>query len=180
MEFLYELLKIALPAMLVLYAMYLTTSAFLTSQMEQVKADLQGKVLEKATKTTEQTLLLRFQAYERLCLFLERISPPQLIPRINNPAHTVLTLQQVLITEIRNEFAYNLSQQVYVSNEAWTLIQKAVEEMMFLINNSTVGLDEDAPGIDLAKRLLENAMQHDINPAREALDFLKEEVRNLF
>jgi hypothetical protein len=191
MELLADLLKVLLPASLVLYAMYLTAKSFINKDLQQAKMlaetntqNKQAEVLEKQKeielKNKEITLPIRLQAYERMCLFLERISPTQLIPRVNNPEFTVGLFQAILIQEIRNEYAHNLSQQMYVSNEAWDLVVKAMEEMILLINNSTLDLDEDLPGIELAKQVLIISRNLGVNPTRDALQFLKDEMRQLF
>lgn len=191
MELVADLLKVLLPAALVLYAMYLTVKSFINKDIQQAKtlaeanAQIkQAEVLEKQKeielKNKEITLPIRLQAYERMCLFLERISPTQLIPRLNNPEFAVGLFQAILIQEIRNEYAHNLSQQMYISNEAWDLVVKAMEEMILLINNSTLDFDEDLPGIELAKQVLVNSRSLGVNPTRDALQFLKDEMRQLF
>ncbi|TAF66266.1 MAG: hypothetical protein EAZ55_06470 [Cytophagales bacterium] len=180
MELAAELLKIVLPAGLVLYGMYLTFKAFASSEIEKIKNERHLKIAEVALKHSEQTLNIRLQAYERLCLFLERISPANIIPRVSNPAMSVGLLQQVLNNEIRQEYNYNLSQQVYISDEAWILIKKATEETILLINNSTVGISEDAPAVELAKKVLENAIQLQLDLTQDAVQKLKSEVRALF
>jgi hypothetical protein len=191
MELLADLLKVLLPAALVLYAMYLTAKSFINKDIQQAKMlaetntqNKQAEVLEKQKeielKNKEITLPIRLQAYERMCLFLERISPTQLIPRLNNPEFTVGLFQAILIQEIRNEYAHNLSQQMYISNEAWDLVVKSMEEMILLINNSTLAFDEELPGIELAKQVLVNSRSLGVNPTRDALQFLKDEMRQLF
>lgn len=191
MEILIELVKLIIPAAVVLYAMYLTIRAFVHKEIEQAQTQAHTQVQlkeaeqalkqqELALKNREQILPIRLQAYERMVLFLERISPAQIIPRLNNPEFSVGLFQHVLIQEIRNEFSHNLSQQMYMSPEAWMMIKRGMEETILLINNSTLELDEDAPGLQLAKRILENQRDHNINPTQDALDFLKEEVRQLF
>lgn len=191
MEIFVEILKLILLPGFVLYAMYVTVRSFIYKEIEQAKslhhteirlkeAEVALRQQEIELKNKEQMLPLRLQAYERMCLFLERISPAQLIPRMNNPGFSVGLLQQVLIQEVRNEFAHNLSQQIYMSDQAWLLIKKSVEETVLLINNSILDLDEDAPGIELAKRILGNAHIHNINPVGDALQFLKDEIRQTF
>jgi hypothetical protein len=191
MELLIELIRIVIPASLVLYAMYLTIKSFVNKELQQIKAnsevamqakqaDLMLKQKEVELKNKEQTLNIRLQAYERMCLFLERISATQLIPRLNNPEFSVGLFQQILIQEVRNEFGHNLSQQMYMSNEAWEMIVKAMEETILLINNSTLDLDEEASAVELSKRILINTRELGFNPTRDALNFLKEEVRQLF
>lgn len=187
MELLIELLKLLLPAGLVLYGMYLTVKSFVNKEIsalqEQVKLKQTDALIaqkEVELKNREQTLPIRLQAYERMCLFLERISPAQLIPRLNNPEFSVGLFQQILIQEIRNEFAHNLSQQIYISNEAWLYITKAMEETILFVNNSTVELNEEASAVELSVRILNNAREFNINPTEDALRVLKAEVRQLF
>jgi hypothetical protein len=115
-----------------------------------------------------------------MALFLERISPSQLIPRINQPGLTAGALQYLLNQEIRAEFAHNLSQQVYMSSEVWLLIKKGMEEIIFLINNSMNGVDEEADSLVLAKRIFENTSQLGVYPTQEALEALKEELRQYY
>lgn len=191
MEFAIELVKILVPSAILLYAMFLVIRTFVNKEIQQLRentraqvemrqADMAIKQKEVELKNKEQVLPTRLQAYERMCLFLERISPTQLVPRVNNPEFSVGLFHQVLIQEIRNEFAHNLSQQMYVSDDAWLLITKAMEEMIVLVNNSMMGVNEDAPGWELGKKVLENVREHNIEPTKDALQFLKDEVRTLF
>lgn len=173
MDLFIELLKIILPASLVLYAMYLTINSFLNK-------DFQKKLAEIKLKNTDITLNIRLQAYERVCLFLERISLQNLIPRVNAPNFSAGELQQILLTDIRNEFSYNLSQQIYMSDQAWNLVRKAMEENILLINNSASAISPEAKGLELIKGIFENVQAHQIDPVEPALRFLKDEVRVLY
>ena len=74
------------------------------------------------------------QAYERLVLFLERMNPDNLVLRCYEPTMDSKLLKDVMVQNIRNEFEHNLSQQLYISNEAWALIKNAKEEMISTIN----------------------------------------------
>lgn len=187
MELIEDLLKISLPAALVMYGIYLTVQAFVKKELGQIEqireeqtAALEMKKQEARIKEKNELLPIRLQAYERVCLLLERISPAQLIPRVNNPEFSVGLFQQVLIQEIRNEFGHNISQQMYVSDEAWLLTKQAMEETIMLINNTAANLPEGAPGLELAKAILENVRQHEIRPTSNALQYLKNEIREFF
>lgn len=191
MDVIIEIIKILLPAGLVLYAMYLVVRSFVYKEIQEAKAasetdqqrqlaELQLKKQEVELKNKEQILPIRLQAYERMCLFLERISPAQLIPRLNNQELNVGLMQHLLIQEIRNEFAHNLAQQIYISNDAWLMVRKAMEETILLINNSSLELADEAPGYELSKKILENAHQLGINPTEDSLNFIKDEIRDLF
>ena len=173
MEVVVELLKILLPAGLVLYAMFLTVQSFLAKQFEQ-------RLIELKTKNTDIVLPIRLQAYERMCLFLERISPNNLIRRVNTGDYTAAELHGLLLSEIREEYTHNLSQQVYMSDNAWTQIKSAMEEVIVLVNESAGQVPPDARGIDLARRIFEQIIAQNADPIGRALKFVKDEIRVAF
>jgi tRNA isopentenyl-2-thiomethyl-A-37 hydroxylase MiaE len=173
MDVLLDFIKIVLPAGIILYAMYLTIRAFLNKQMEE-------KWLEMKQKNQETLLPVRIQAYERMCLFLERISPGNLILRLNVGGYTTKDLQQALLQEIREEFNHNVAQQIYMSNEAWAAITNAKEDVIMLINQSAEQLSADDSGLALAKKIFETMAERKVDIIDYALKLIKEEVRSLF
>lgn len=173
MELVIELVKIVLPAAVVLYAMYLTVKAFINKEIEQ-------KWLDIKMKNKETVLPIRFQAYERVCLFLERINPGNLILRLNASEYNAKEFQHILIREIREEFNHNLSQQVYMSDEAWNLTKNAMEEVLVMINQAASGMPENAKGIDLAKKVFELMMEKKVDSLSYALTYVKDEVRKVY
>jgi hypothetical protein len=173
MEILADFVKILLPASIVLYAMYLTFSTLLNKETEK-------KLLELKAKNTEMVLPLRLQAYERMCLFLERIAPNNLVIRVSQIAVTSGDFHQLLLSEIREEFNHNLSQQVYMSDEAWVAIKSAMEEVVIYINNAAALVSKDAKPVELAKAIFENFMQNNADPTGKALKVIKDEIRKDF
>ena len=173
METLIELAKISIPAALVLYAMFLTVKSFLAKEME-------NKILDLRKNNSETVMPIRLQAYERVCLFLERISPNNLIRRVSDNSFSARQLQEVLLNEIRNEFNHNLSQQVYMSDEAWNLIKNSMEEVIVVINAAANELPAEAKGIDLSKRIFESLMERNADSTSTALTFVKDEIRQVF
>jgi hypothetical protein len=171
MEILTELLKLIIPAGIVLYGMYLTIRTFLNKDFERRLVELKAKYIDV-------TLPLRLQAYERMALFLERISAPNLLMRLNNSELTAIQLQSILLEEIRNEFAHNFSQQVYMSDEAWEKIRTAMDNMVALINDSASEVAPDDSSIQLAKKIVSNIIAQNDDITSHALKFLKAEVRN--
>lgn len=123
---------------------------------------------------------LRLQAYERLALLLERMSPPNLMQRTSQPGISSKDFKQILINEINNEFNHNLSQQIYVSHQVWVLIRAVKEQVVNLINICHAKLPEDARGIDLSKAIFAVMIEQDENPVQKALDFLNKEVHLIF
>ena len=168
-----ELLKILIPAAAVLYGMYLTMQTFLQKQFEQKQVELKQKNSELITP-------LRLQAYERMTLFLERITPNNLLVRLGNSGIQTLDYQRLILQEIREEFNHNLSQQIYISHQAWEKTRQAMNEVVALVNTSASELPPDADALNLSKRIFERVITESKQPTSEALQFLKEEVQTMF
>jgi hypothetical protein len=100
--------------------------------------------------------------------------------RLNNPDLTVAQMHSLLLRTIREEFEYNLSQQLYVSGNAWELIKNAKEETIALINQASSGLPDNAPSADLVKKVFEIAISKGKLPVETALEEIKKELQRLF
>ena len=173
MEIIIEFGKLLIPALLVLYAMYLTVKNVLEKDIERKEVDFK-------IKNYETILPMRLQAYERLTLLLERISPNNIMLRLNNPKLTALEFQIILVKEIRDEFNHNLSQQIYVSEDTWVLVKKAIEDTINLINQCSINLKDNAKGVDLTKAVFGEIMQNDVDSIEHALSQLKKEVSQFY
>lgn len=166
-----ELIKILGPALIVLYAVYLMLRSFQTARLQEIR--------ELARRQSVDTILPnRLQAYERLVLLLERITPSNLIPRLNNGSYTAHEFQQILIHEIRQEYQHNLAQQIYLSEEAWLYISTAVEDTITLINEIAMRQGDDGTSLDLAKGIFESGVTKET--ISHAISFIKKEVHTLF
>ena len=168
-----EILKYTIPAIVVFVTSFYLVRAFLKNEEKKRKFEL-------SMNYKESILPLRLQAYERLVLFLERISPDSLVMRINKPDVTVFQMQNELLGAIRSEFEHNLAQQTYISSSAWEMVKAAKNGMIKLVNESATDYKADAKGINLSKSILENAMNLQNTPVYSALEFLKKEARELF
>lgn len=135
MDAIIEFGKILIPASVVLYAVYLMVRAFISKEIEMKRLEVRGKSIETI-------LPVRMQAYERITLFLERISPQNLLVRLNNPAYTAKDFHKILLDEIRNEYNHNVSQQVYMSEEVWNYVRNAKEDLIIQINEAAGSLKE--------------------------------------
>ncbi len=173
MEELVDLAKIVIPAGLVLYAMYLLVRSFLNKELEK-------KMLEIKMKNSETILPIRLQAYERMCLFLERITPNNLVPRLNSGGLTSKELQHILLKEIRDEFNHNLSQQLYMSDEAWKSVKAAMESIIIVVNQAITEVDPESKGIELARVVIQKNINQEYDTIELALNFLKDEIRKVF
>jgi hypothetical protein len=173
MQILTEILKIVLPSALVIYAMYLVVATFFKKSLVEKQIDLRRGSIET-------TLPIRLQAYERICLLLERISPNNLIVRLNDSSLRAVEFQQLLLHEIRDEFNHNLSQQIYMSHDAWERVRAAQQEVGTLINQAAAEISADGSAMDLSRKIFEKLMQENRNPTAEALQFVKAEIQQEF
>ena len=117
-------------------------------------------VMKSEKERPAASLPLQLQAYERLILLSERISLPNLINRTSQPGMTARDLQLLLTQSIKQEFEHNVTQQIYVTAEAWDAVRNLKEQNIHVINQVASFLPPDASGIDLSKYLLEMLMQN--------------------
>ncbi|OHX65193.1 DUF7935 family protein [Flammeovirga pacifica] len=168
-----ELLKLTVPAGIVLLSAFYIVKMFLQKEYDTLS-------IKMKSDQQEQTLPLKLQAYERLALFLERISYTEILDRTNYEEFNAISTQQVLIMTIKEEFNHNLSQQIYISPDLWEMIRGAKEQSISFINNSAKELPADATGLDLAKVILEKSISEEATPTVLALNELKKEVQAIF
>ncbi len=142
-----SILAIALAAVALVFSIV----AFITARRAAAQPAAQPAEKYEATP-------LKLGAYERLVLLAERIALPNLVSRLNHPGATAREMQAVLIDNIRQEYEYNASQQVYVSPEAWDAIRNLRDQNMLIINQIAAILPADAKGSDLNKQVLEVVM----------------------
>jgi len=165
--------KILLPASVVLYAVFLMVRAFISKEIELKRLEVRGRSIETI-------LPVRLQAYERITLFLERISPQNLLVRLNNPAYSARDFQKILLDEIRNEYNHNVSQQVYMSEEVWNMVKNAKEDLIIQINEAAGAMKDDATSIDLARQIFQMGLDKKVEPLTHALSELKREIQQIF
>ncbi|MCS5489914.1 hypothetical protein [Algoriphagus limi] len=174
MDYLVDLLKILLPAGAVLYGMYLVVVSFLSKEREKMLVDLK-------TQNTQSILPIRLQAAERLCLLLERITPNNLVRRANVSGMSAAELHSQLLTEVRDEFSHNYSQQVYFSDETWEAVKRAIEEVTTIVNLGRQSLTEGQDsGMDLAKAIFSVTMDRKNDAIAFALKQVKSEINIYF
>lgn len=167
------LLAFVISGALVLGAAFLITKRFFDNEERK-------RFYELKQNNHRITLPIRLQAYERLTLLLERMSLNNLILRVKQHGMTATDLQVALLAELRAEFDHNVSQQVYISSEAWQFIVNAKENTVRLINISYSKLPPGASSLDLSKFIFEHAINEENQPTTAALHYIKKEARELF
>ena len=173
MNILLEIAQLVLPGLLVLIAVYLMQKHFLKLQSNHSErvSSIQARKI---------SLPVRLQAYERLALLMERIAPATLVLRVTRPGIGLYQLQQELIQSIHEEFEHNLSQQIYVSQNCWSLVRTAVEQTIQQVNVTVAGLNSDADAGTFAAHFLQNVLEQTNNPAEQALFLIRSEAARLF
>ena len=171
------LLIFAVLAMLALAGglFYLLAKRYFENQQKQQLLQMK---LDERRETLKVVTPIRLQAYERLALFLERISPNSLVLRCYQPGMDLKLLQGMMTKNIRDEWEHNLSQQVYVSEELWTHVREAKDEMVNLVNSAAVGLADTTDPTRLAASIFASAA--DRMPTNDALSALHNELKELF
>ena len=171
------ILVVAILATLALsgYIFYLLTKRYFDNQQ---KTQMLQMRIDEHREAVKLITPIRLQAYERMALYLERISSDSLVLRCYQPGMDTKLLQGVMTKTIRDEWEHNLSQQVYLSSEAWKRIRQAKDEMMGVINSAAITIPEDADPTRLASAIFATVATGQ-PPTAEALDFLKQEMREL-
>lgn len=124
------------------------------------------------------SLPIRLQAYERMTLFLERISFSKLLVRVKPAGGNLAEYQNKLIQHIEQEFEHNLAQQIYLTDSCWNAVVAAKSAQIHIIR--AVSLDNT---ITDTGKMCEHLLQQSISgemPTQAALAVLKNEVRSIY
>ena len=173
MNILLEILKIVLPCLIVFFAAFYVLKTVLNKDQERRKMEI---ILQNQKLITP----IRLQAYERMTLFLERISPNNVIMRLQTPNMTVTQLHKEMLIIIRSEFEHNLSQQIYISADAWEQIKIAKEKTVQMINLAYSELDPNANAMLLSQKIFEKLIENPKSALQCAIDYLKNEIKTLY
>lgn len=124
------------------------------------------------------TLSLRLQAYERMTLFMERINPSQLMVRIHPVSDDKKEYMNFVIAQIEQEFEHNLAQQIYISDECWSIIVTAKNATIQLIRMAAA--NEKVPRADSLRETVIGDLIDKPSPSSAALAMIKNEVGQLW
>ncbi len=171
-EFL-EILKYTLPALVVFAASYFIIRSFLDKELSILKE-------EKKDDVRKAVIPLRFQAYERIILFLERISPANMVLRVNKPGMTKEMLQAELLRTVREEYEHNLAQQIYISGNAWNLVKSAKEEVLSDINTAAAKMTEKNTVADYGQHIISLHLSRKTQAHETSMKFIKKEIKEMF
>lgn len=123
---------------------------------------------------------LKLQAYERLVLLTERLALPNLVSRLNQPGISAYEMKLILVENIKAEFEYNSTQQLYVTPVCWDAVRNLKEQNIMIINQVAGMLPAAASAAELNKKLLELVMaQPDSSLHEMVLQALNYEAKKL-
>lgn len=126
----------------------------------------------------KNALPLRLQAYERLSLYMERINPTNLLIRIKPISENKFDYENFVIAQIEQEFEHNLTQQIYVSDDCWTIIMTAKNATIQMIRKAN--MSEKIDSADKLRQVILNDLMEKQSPSNAALAFIKNEVGQLW
>ena len=168
-----DILKYTIPAIVVLLACVLIVRRFLKTETQKLQMNM-------VRDAQDITLRLRLQAYERLVVFVERISFRSIISRLYDANMSVRDLQLAIMTNIGSEFEHNLSQQVYVSKTVWQAVVGVKEQEMHIVNRLADTMHPDAPARELYQRIIEAMTKSDYSlPTDDVLKIIDEEAKTV-
>jgi len=133
---------------------------------------------ELLRENQKQALPIRFQAYERIVLFLERINPTQLIIRVEPIGSSKSDYANLLIQHIQSEFEHNLTQQIYLNTQTWDIVLKAKNSTIHLIRKNAVSQDV-ADAFKMREAIMIELTETEA-PSNIAIHYLKEEFKSFF
>lgn len=161
MENFLEILKYSVPALIVFATVFYLFRNFLNQQY-------QLEALKHRQTQGKEIIPLKLQAYERLIMLCERISLDNLAYRLVHPDMGVSELRSAMLIAIQQEYEHNITQQVYVSESLWKIIQLAKDQMQAVI--------VDAEGTSNAE-LMSNIRQKLINVKADPIAYAKSAVK---
>lgn len=148
---------------------------FIHKYIQQISASSQNLPQTNGDSIQSTLLNLKLLAYERITLLIERLKPDSLIPRTLSSELSCKDYQLLLLNEIRQEFEYNLSQQLYLSQNAWTITVNFKDHVVTLVNSAASECEASANANQLGQKILERYIHSDIH-AEQMLQLIKEEV----
>ena len=147
------------------------------------------KILEKQSKrdyfiitqlTNKETGIdskaLKLQACERLVIYAERSDLKKLILRVQPLSTDVQTYAHLLVQHLEQEFEYNVTQQLYVSEELWAIVVHTKNTLITVIQQ-TAKLPEATTAL-LYQNLLLNESLRIQGKVEILLRAIKEETKH--
>lgn len=171
LEKILEIFSYTVPSIITGYVAYY----FFSNQFTREENKENFKLLREDKR---QGFQVRMQAYERMTLFLERINPSKLLIRVAPTSEDKEMYVQKLAQMIEQEFDHNSMQQIYMSDECWSVIVTSKNATVHIIKKTAEDIN-----IKNAQQLREAVLQRMVKgnpPSTTGISFIKEEIKELF
>lgn len=166
-----EIIAYTLPSVVTGSVAYYFFKSYLTD-----KKDTRRWLLQKEAQ--KQALPLRLQAYERITLYLERISLTKLLIRIVPTSNDKNEYENLVIAQIEQEFEHNLTQQIYMSDQCWTIVTTAKNATIQMIRKAS--MSDRVDSADKLREVILNDLFEKQSPSSAALSYIKDEVSEMW
>ena len=163
-----ELLSYTIPSIITGLVAYF----FFLNHTKNEERKIRLSILKENQK---QSLPINLQAYERMTLYLERINLSKLLTRVGSVNNDKEAYSQSLISTIDQEFEHNMAQQIYISEQCWSIIIASKNATIHIIKKTT-----ELDSLKNAQELREAIIKRMVNsapPSATALAFIKDEVK---
>jgi len=168
-----EIIKITIPALIVFLTVYYILKQYIAGQLNIEM--MRHKTSQKGVVTPA-----RLKAYERLMMFCERISIPNLILRMDRPKMSSKDLQTAMMLAIKQEFDHNLTQQTYVSEKLWEILTLAKNNIFNMISVYGDKVEASFDSQELKNALYKALEEQKSDPLKTAKTAIRNEISLLF
>lgn len=165
----FETIIVILLLVLVLAVVWMITEfATVKKQLEDIPPKIDPEVRR-----------LRLQAYERMAVLVERIALPNILSRVS-PEGALRQMQMTINGEIKQEYEYNLSQQIYIEPEIWRAVTGLKEQNIYIVNQIADTLPPQATALDLSKKIVDFIIHQDkASLHTRVLEVINEDAKKL-
>lgn len=171
MEMVWQVLFTSLPTLFLAGMMVLLVKKFLDQEVK-------NNQLRWIREQKKETLGLRVQAYERLVMLLERSKFQSLLQRNSSQKEKPELMVFSMHKMIEGEWEHNVSQQIFVSDIAWSAVRKAVTDQKHLLMMCLSELKTS--GKTLTELYEKHATEYPHTSMDEALEILGLEAKKNF
>lgn len=170
-----DILIIVLPLIALMVMVYIMLKNYYNKEER-------SELYKLRAESGKKTLPMRLQACERLTLFVNRISPSNLVPKLQRSSSSASDLQSKIINTIKSEFEHNITQQLYVSNKAWNGVVYLKDDIINITRAKYKEVGNNATALDLGKAILQYYIDNGDNviTPNQAIEGIKQEVKKLF
>lgn len=166
-------MNIAIPMLIMAAAIVAVIFLFFWAERTRAKAHYR----EKSMTTI---LPNRLQAYERMALYLERITPEVMTVREQMKVKTASELYTIMMNTLRQEFDHNVAMQIYISQASWSRIVRAKDEVTKMLREIAKETNPQASSLEFGRQVIETAPNQTAFYIKRALDGLREDVGGEF